>query len=220
MAADDPPAAAGPGPGWLALMLDEVGYGMVLLDDQAQLLFANHAARAECESGHPLQLRGHQLLAAQPEHAAMLQQALAGAQRGRRKLLSLGDALKPCTVAVIPLHSARSRTTLLMMGKRLAGDPLQVQGFALCHALTQAETRVLQRLCQGQYPSDVARLHGVSLATVRSQISSMRSKTGARSIRGLLRQVAVLPPVVGSLRNGCLPDGAPQPGPAGEAQGL
>src|SRR5512137_1999965 len=71
MPADDPPASVGPGPGWLALMLDEVGYGMVLLDDQAQLLFANHAACAECESGHPLQLRGHQLLAAQPEHAAM-----------------------------------------------------------------------------------------------------------------------------------------------------
>ena len=44
---------------------------------------------------------------------------------------------------------------------------------------------------------------GVAVSTVRSQIGSIRHKTGAESIRALVRQVAVLPPVKGALgRNG------------------
>jgi hypothetical protein len=35
---------------------------------------------------------------------------------------------------------------------------------------------------------------------VRSQIGSVRQKTGSSSIRALVRQVAVLPPVKGVLR--------------------
>ena len=35
---------------------------------------------------------------------------------------------------------------------------------------------------------------------VRSQLSSIRAKTGANSLRELVRQVAVLPPLLGALR--------------------
>jgi DNA-binding CsgD family transcriptional regulator len=196
----DKPAGAALGARWLTLMLDEVGYGLMLLDQHAQVLFANHAARADCAAGHPLQLVGHQLHAREPAHWALLQEALDGARRGRRKLLALGDAGQPVSVAVIPLDDAPSRATLLMMGKRQVCEPQAVHGFALCYALTAAETRVLEGLCQGQEPHEVARLHGVSLATVRSQICSLRAKTGAESIRALVRQVSVLPPMVGILR--------------------
>ena len=41
---------------------------------------------------------------------------------------------------------------------------------------------------------------GVGIATVRSQIGSIRQKTGAQNIRALVRQVAVLPPLMGALR--------------------
>jgi hypothetical protein len=40
----------------------------------------------------------------------------------------------------------------------------------------------------------------VALSTVRTQIGSIRTKTGAGSIRDLVRQVALLPPLVGALR--------------------
>lgn len=181
-------------------MLDELDSGMVLLDERAQVLFANHAARAECEAGHPLQLLRGKLHARRPEHPALLQQALAGARQGRRKLLALGEAGQPVDVAVIPLDGAGSRASLLLMGKRQVCAPLSVQGFADCHALTQAETRVLQQLGQGRQPREVALVHGVSPATVHSQIRSIRAKTGARSIDGLLRQESILPPMVGSPR--------------------
>lgn len=183
---------------WQALMLDAVDSGMVLLDERAQVLLANHAARAECEAVHPLQLLRGKLHARRPEHPALLQQALAGARQGRRKLLALGEAGQPVDVAVIPLEGAGGRASLLLMGKRQVCAPLSVQGVADCHALTQAETRVRQQLGQGRQPREVARLHGVSLATVHSQIRSIRAKTGARNIRDLLRQVWMLPPMVGS----------------------
>jgi DNA-binding CsgD family transcriptional regulator len=192
---------AGPAPGarWLDLMLDEVDYGMVLLDPHAQVLHANHAARAECAAGHPLMLLGHELQARQPQHVALLRDALADAGRGRRTLLSLGSAGQPVSVAVIPL-GGDGGATLLMMGRRQVCERLSVHGFARCHALTPAETRVLEGLCEGLHPREVARQHGVTLATVRSQICSMRTKTGAESIRELVRQVSVLPPLLSRLR--------------------
>lgn len=189
------------GAGLLRLMLDEVDYGMVLLDGKVEVLHANHAARAECDAAHPLQLLGRRLQARQPEHQALLHEALADARRGRRALLSLGDADRSLSVAVVPVGGdGEARATLLLMGKRQLCGQLTVDGFARCHALTPAETRVLAGLCEGLHPREVARRHGVSLDTVRSQVSSMRAKTGAGSIRDLVRQVSVLPPMLNSLR--------------------
>jgi len=66
--------------------------------------------------------------------------------------------------------------------------------------LDAAETRVLVALCQGIPPGAAAAEIGVGIATVRTQIGSIRQKTGAQSIRALVRQVAVLPPLMGALR--------------------
>jgi hypothetical protein len=46
------------------------------------------------------------------------------------------------------------------------------------------------------------------VSTVRTQIGSIRAKTGANSIRELVRQVAVLPPLVGALRHSAAAFGA------------
>jgi DNA-binding CsgD family transcriptional regulator len=40
----------------------------------------------------------------------------------------------------------------------------------------------------------------VAISTVRAQIGALRVKTGASSISALVRQLAVLPPLVGALR--------------------
>ena len=89
---------------------------------------------------------------------------------------------------------------LLVLGKRQVCGQLAVQWFARVHGLTPAETRVLESLCNGLEPREVAQLNHVGLATVRTQIGSIRAKTGADSIRSLVGQVAKLPPMVSSLR--------------------
>ena len=83
-------------------------------------------------------------------------------------------------------------------------EALSVQGFARSHGLTAAETRVLVALCEGTPPGAVAAQVGVAISTVRTQIGNIRQKTGAESIRDLVRQVAVLPPLMGVLRGSVL----------------
>lgn len=196
-----PERRSGPAPvaQWLAAMLDEIDYGMLLLADAGELLHANHAARRELGAGHPLQLAGRQLRAREAVDTARLHDALADAShRSLRRLLTLRAGDARVSIAVIPLGRS---ATLVVLGKRHLSERISVQLFARQHGLTPAEMRVLNGLCEGLDPREVAELHQVGLATVRTQVASIRAKTGADNIRDLVCQVAVLPPIVSSLRH-------------------
>lgn len=185
-------------------MLDEIDYGMLLVNADAQVLHVNRAAHHELDGGYPLQLLGRMLRAHHPQDVAPLYDALAAAQRGLRQLLTLGEGEHRVSVSVVPLPSnegaAAARpplTTLLVLGKRQRCTQRSVQGFARSMMLTPTETRVLELLCAGVRPTDIASRQGVAVSTVRTQIGSIRSKTGAGSIRELVRQIALLPPLAG-----------------------
>ncbi len=191
-------AAPSPVSRWMTMMLDEIDYGMLLLTDDAEVVHVNFTARQELDAGHPLQLQGRQLRARHQQDLARLQDALAHAgKRGLRRLLTLGEGRERVTLSVIPLGAA---STLVVMGKRHLSERLTVQLFAQQYRLTAAETRVLEALCEGHKPGEVAELNEVKLATVRTQIGSIRAKTGAANIRELVRLVAMLPPMVQALR--------------------
>lgn len=187
----------------MAHMLDEIDYGMLLVDAGGQVLYLNHAARRELDHEHPLQLAGPLLTAPAACDAAVLQEALVDAQRGRRRLMTLGRGSQSVAVSVVPLDEPDTLlgATLLMLGKRSVCEELSVLGYARAKDLTPAETRVLGLLCRGVKPTQIATDQGVAVSTVRTQIGSIRAKTGANSIRELVRQVAVLPPLVGALRS-------------------
>ena len=195
------------------LMLDEIDYGVLLLGHDAQLLHMNHAARCELDAQHPLQLVGRQLRARDAADAVQLQDALQAAlQRGLRRLLMLGQDRHRVAVSVVPLRTGGpggTAATQLSMGKRQMCGGLGVHWFARNHGLTLAETRVLEALSEGLQPSEIATRHGVGISTIRSQIGSIRSKTHSDSIGALVRQVAVLPPLVGALRGMAEPDALP-----------
>ena len=191
----------------LTRMLDEIDYGMLLVTADAQVIYLNHAARLELDGQHPLQMLGHSLRAHRPQDVAPLYDALAGAQRGLRKLLPLGAGAHRVSVSVVPLPGGNSQrseelrpTTLLVLGKRQVCEQLSVQGYARSMHLTPAETRVLELLCSGVRPTQIARQLNVAVSTVRTQIGSIRAKTAAASISELVRQVAVLPPMLSVLR--------------------
>ena len=186
---------------WLSAALDEIDYGIVLVGTGGAAHHANEAALAELDAQHPLLLLHGELRARRGSDAQQLQAALHDAQcRGLRRLLTLGEGAQQISVSVVPL--VMPGATLVILGKRQMGADLALQGFARLHRLTACEARVLARLCSGSRPSEIAAEHGVALSTVRSQISSIRLKTGATSIRALLAQVAVLPPLMGRLRSG------------------
>lgn len=212
-AGNDPTVAAThPQAPWLALMLDEIDYGMLLLSDESNVLHANHVAKSELDATHPLQLLGHQLRVRHTSDINPLRSAIAdAAQRGLRRMVALGEGEQRITLAVVPLRGVdgsgadgEDSLTLLVFGKRRMCSALTSHWFARDHGLTPAETRILAALCEGRAPGSIAATQGVALSTVRSQIGSIRTKTGAESIRGLVRQVAVLPPLVSALRAGTM----------------
>jgi DNA-binding CsgD family transcriptional regulator len=192
---------------WFALMLDEIDYGMLLVAGDQHVVHANHAARAELDAEHPLQLLGAELRVRRPQDVAPLREALDAARaRGMRRLVSLGAAEQRLSVAVVPLTATcgDSAMTLLVFGKRQVCEALSTHWFAREHGLTPAEARVMAGLCEGRSPNDIADQQGVAISTVRAQIGAIRSKTGSPSIPALVRQLAVLPPLLGALRLGAM----------------
>lgn len=192
-----PPAGAhGAWPGqWLVTMLDRIGCSLVVLDGQARVRYLNRTAQQQLDGEHPLLLAGQTLVPRHASDRAAWQASLLAAAQGQRRWFTLGLAALPVDVSVVPLRGAGTAATLLVFGTPRSALPVAAQDLARCVGLTPAESRVLALLCAGVRPVEIARCQGVAVATVRTQISSARRKTGAASIRELVRQVAVLPPL-------------------------
>ncbi len=188
----------------MAGMLDEVDYGMLMVDALGQVLYRNHAALQQLDAEHPLQLGPQGLRSLRAQDQVPLQEALAAGRRGLRKLLQLGEAEQRVSVAVVPLAAASAGgppATLLLLGKRRVCQQLSVLGFVRLAGMTAAETRVLEALCAGVEPTEIAKRRAVEMSTVRTQINRIREKCGAASIREVVQQVALLPPMLSALRS-------------------
>jgi DNA-binding CsgD family transcriptional regulator len=178
--------------------LDHVGRGMLLVGAAGRVLHANRLANQALADGHPLQIAQGRLGARNPDDAQRLSAALQAAmQRDMRQMLHLGPGANRVTVAVLPIDGEGGGAALVSLEQPRRKQDLAVQCYARQHGLTGAETAVLEALLDGLSPSAVARAKYVAVSTVRTQISQLRLKTGARSIRQLLDRVAGLPPMMG-----------------------
>ena len=188
----------------LGALLDELDYGvMLLLRDSANVVYLNHAGRAELRGGHCVEIVDGKLHARCHADAQLIGDALAAAQRGLRRLVTLGSEGHRVTVALIPIGMPLPGGPALIaavFGRRRLCEQMSVQWFARAHGLTPAESKVLELLCEGLDPRDIAAANEVGMATVRTQVNSIRDKTGAASIRALLQRLAMLPPMISSLR--------------------
>ena len=188
----------------MAQMLDTLDYGMLLLGPLGQVSHVNKAARRDLDDTHPLLIDAGHLQARLAQDVQPLRDALvAASQRGLRRLLQLGETRQRISAAVVPLAALGADEqpgTALLLGKRQVCEELTVDWFARSHNLTPAETAVMKGLCADFTPLQIAARQGVGLATIRTQIGSIRLKTGAGSIRALVRQVSLLPPLVSVLQ--------------------
>lgn len=188
---------------WLTLMLDEMDHGLMLVNAAGVLRHANQLARQELARASSLQLVQGRVQAHHTDEQSTFFQALIDSGRGRRCLLNLGQNGDSLSVAVVPMPAAQEDgepLALLMLGKRHSCEALTVDFFARTKGLTGAEANVLQALCSGLRPKEVARQFGVAVSTVRSQISSIRTKTHTASIQDLVNRVAVLPPITPAMK--------------------
>jgi DNA-binding CsgD family transcriptional regulator len=196
-------------------MLDAVDYGLALVDGAGRTRFINAIACRDCTGAHPLTWDGSVLKAQRPEDARALAEALeAACRKGLQRMIILGRCgERSAAVSVVPIEAedlcvrtddsrwdagqpGLTRWAMLILGKSRLCDALSIDAFGRAFRLTNAEGRVLRLLCGGEVPRDIARRLGVAVSTVRTQITMMRGKAGARSMVALVRMVSVLPPLL------------------------
>jgi DNA-binding CsgD family transcriptional regulator len=200
------PAATMPATALLGAVLDEIDYGVMVVDpSSASVLHANRLALDEVHVQRTLRLTDARVEAADPPARRALEAALAAVRLGRRSLVRLppahGGEGREAQAAVVPLAAeGGSVRALLVFGKRQVADTLAVGFFARAHALTPTEDAVLAALCSGRKPAQIAHDHGVAISTVRTHVNSIRVKTGTTSIRELIGRVSTLPPMAPALR--------------------
>jgi DNA-binding CsgD family transcriptional regulator len=187
----------------LVCMLDEIDYGLMVLGADAQILLANQAARLELDGERFVRRRQDRLAPSSARHGAKIDAALGDIQRGRRSLVTLSGAGGELALSFVPLHSSAQSTAqipgaplaLLILGKCDAGEALTLQQYGHLHGLTGAERALLPAIIRGSSVKIIAEQQRVAVTTVRTQLASIRDKTGARSLRTLTARLTSLPPI-------------------------
>jgi len=200
----------GAGSGQLWRVLDEIDYGILVVDSKGQIEQANHLARHELLVRQIVASRGNVLMGMTHALTQQIQIAIEHACRGQRRLLLLNGEGRELPAAFVPLSQPPDVDTLsvlVLLTRQKVADNLAVGMFARAQGLSPSEETVMIGLCRGLAVPEIARENGVAPSTVRSQVKSLREKTGCASIRQLLCRVNSLPPVVSALRIGTLTPG-------------
>lgn len=190
--------------------LDRLGHGLILLDQDGKVLFMNPRAERLIQQADALRLQSGRL------HTARLGDQPGLDNLIREAILGLGGGLKQCagqSAPNTPAGNAPLRLSALpvkvglTLPHGLPNSPFQRPGallliqapqekhppsadlhaFATRHRLTPAELRVLQSLLNDHAPKQIASEQGVSIKTVRTQLSSLYTKTGTRNQRELVK---------------------------------
>jgi DNA-binding CsgD family transcriptional regulator len=180
---------------WAAMTMEHLTQGVAVLDEYSTLMFANSAARTAMEKAG-WQVRNERLLCQMAvDRQAWLDALHRTCQQGKHALLELHaqGGTASVFVSLTPLQLAGLPVALATFEREHLVDPLELQMFASSHGLTLAENQVLQRLCRGQRPAQIALEHGVSRTTVLTQVAAIRVKTRRDSVIALLHKLSRLP---------------------------
>lgn len=198
----------------LAAVLDEVDYGLMLVATGGRVIHANHFARSILDGGHLLEIQGGNLSALNPAAQTKLLQAISAAQTkdartmlnvSREDAVSVGLSVVPLPLSVDnKLHI--ERPVLITLQRSQLVEELSVGAFARSHGLSRREQEVLNGLCSGLKPVDIAQTLKISEGTIRTHIHNLKVKAGCNSMVDLVKRVAVLPPIMTALKAGPLND--------------
>lgn len=180
-------------------VLDEIDYGMLLVNAGGALLHANHLGRDELARSRFLRVQDGRLAGASAGQTEEIMRGVQSAARGRRQMLTLrhgDDTLPVASVPMVHPSEGDSASALLILGRQTGTSNLAVNFYSRIHGLTPAEESVLKALCDGMDVHEIATAKRVSECTVRTQLRSLRDKTGVGSMRLLVQRVAALPPLV------------------------
>lgn len=185
---------------WTAL-LDELDYGILLVDADGAIVHTNRQARFQLRlDGLSSIWRCSSCPPDSPAARALRQAIRQSAERGLRGAVQLSAKQESLVVSVIPLPLltlADRCLTMLLLQRQNIYTNLALKSFAKLHGLTDAEINVLESLCEGRAAQGIAQRQGVAVCTVRTQLQSLRTKLGVHSLQALLHLIGRLPPVMG-----------------------
>lgn len=197
----------------LAVTLDAVTAGVILIDRDLRIVHANSAAQRLLGAGDLLRVAGSKLVARSPVLAANIEATMPRLLEPEAKLGRLGFGVPvastggtPHVIHVLPLTQGELRPGLAPQAVAAifvapAAGPVGPPGAVLAALfdLTPAESRVFEMLASGLTPGQIAERSGVSPSTVKSQLLRLFAKTGTRRQAELVQLAASLAlPLAGS----------------------
>lgn len=194
---------------WLQAAIDSLAIAVVLCEETGRVIFANEMAELLAKSGvgisfsSPSPARRRLTAIAAHERRALgtlIHSAATSGKEGGIQLTSLANG--PAALALItPLTAVEKNTALrgvlVTIGRHVA-LPASIEGRLIAlFRLSPTQAALTVAIFNGQSLADFALRRQNKLSTVRSQLSRIFAKTGARNQVELMRLVAVLPPVEG-----------------------
>jgi DNA-binding CsgD family transcriptional regulator len=197
-------------PEWLKALLNNVGFGIAIFDDQLEASFVNDSAKqALGVAGIANVLAGSRHSRFKPETGIAVSattgatsdlfwKAASSAILGHRKLIVLGSGKSQIAVAFAPIHLNDAATrigVLVTTERRTVCEPISLWSYGRALGLTNGEIRVLEQLANGAEPKTAADKLSISLTTVRTHIKAILLKSDSPSIRDFLLRISRLPPI-------------------------
>jgi DNA-binding CsgD family transcriptional regulator/PAS domain-containing protein len=187
--------------------LEKLSVGMIAVDAQATLLFANPTAERLLRAGLGLNCRQGCLSATDPtkdgELRRLIQQAgLASLGKPSKAggVLALPRAVgRPLSLLVCPLRphaltlGPSTPAALLIFGDPDATPSTSTWALIELYGLTPAEAKLMTALVDGERLEDYADRQGISVNTARTQSKQVFAKTGHGRQADLIREVLANP---------------------------
>ncbi len=192
--------------------LDHVAVALAVARADGQVLVANARAQALFEGGHGLsKSQNGALKTSDADTDAQLEAAIAAAcatacgdgAADRDVIVVPRPALgHPLLIDIVPLRDSGAELEPGLAGAMITViDPLDmpdvpVDRFVAAYGLTLAESEVCRLLISGAALDEIAETRGTSPVTVKNQVASILSKTGAAGRADLMRLLLrILPPI-------------------------
>jgi DNA-binding CsgD family transcriptional regulator/PAS domain-containing protein len=184
-----------------AATVEALTVGVVLADEDSNIVHTNAAAAAMLAAGDPIVTRHGRIAVQSAATTAALQSAVAQAAKDEATLGQKGIGIPiprqggdPLVIHVLPLRRSHTRSGLIQSAAAAvfvtsASGPPRLPHDALnqLYDLTPAEIRIFELICEGHTRDAISALLGVSVSTVKSHLIHVFEKTGCRRQVDLVR---------------------------------
>ncbi len=187
-------------------LLDRIGAGVMIVAQDARLVYANEIADALLSGGLTLTVRQNKVTTASPPLAKGLKDALDRActetdtaigNFGNGIPLSGSDG-SVAVCYVLPLGKSERRRELgpglaaIFVTTNGASVPPALEVLSALSGMTSREARIALMIADGQTPNEAAIALGISINTLRTHLARIFEKTGVNSQRELAKFVGGL----------------------------